>query len=42
MKYKKGMKCIDCNTKIIDEFSDVYYVGCSGCSRIYEREEVQG
>jgi len=41
MKYKKGMKCVDCSTKIVDEFPDVNYVGCPGCSRIYERAGVK-
>ena len=30
-------KCLDCKTKLIDEFSEVAYVGCSGCPRIYKR-----
>ena len=28
--------CPDCETKIIDEFPDVDYVGCSGCQRIFD------
>lgn len=33
----KNNKCEECNTKIVDEFPEVPYVGCSGCQRIYAR-----
>lgn len=39
MKVPKDGKCVDCKTKIVDEFPKVNYIGCSGCPRIYVREE---
>ena len=30
--------CPDCNTKLIDEFPETNYVGCSGCPRIFHRQ----
>lgn len=39
MKIPKTGKCVECGTMIIDEFPELNYVGCSGCSRIYGRED---
>jgi protein-arginine kinase activator protein McsA len=35
--FATGMKCPECNTLVVDEFPNLTYVGCSGCSRIFER-----
>jgi protein-arginine kinase activator protein McsA len=37
MKYTENMLCPECGTIVKDEFPEVDYVGCSGCSRIFER-----
>lgn len=34
---EKVTHCPDCKTKIVDEFPEVDYVNCSGCSRIFNR-----
>jgi hypothetical protein len=42
MEMPKDGKCVDCNTKIVDEFPEVPYILCSGCPRIYQRKIKKG
>ena len=34
---KNVTRCPGCNNRIVDEFPEVDYVGCDGCSRIFNR-----